>query len=196
MIPAAEHPLVAQIRTQLSRHTPTDASDSQARPAAVAIVVQPRANDLSILFIVRAEYASDPWSGQVAFPGGRREDGDADLLATAVRETAEETGVDLAGNSQLLGRLDDLQSRNIRLPDIFVRPFVLAVGTLPPFQLSSEVAEAFWIPLSVLKDELNWRSTTVSARGSALEVSACHFEGRVIWGMTERILSQLLSLCS
>jgi len=190
----AEHPLIAHVRTRLAQHAPVEESDRDARPAAVAIALRPDGDDLDVLFIRRAEYASDPWSGQVAFPGGRQEPGDTDLLETALRETREETGIDLRSTGQVIGRLDDLHSRTIRLPNVFVRPYVLATGDVESFQLSSEVADAFWVPLSVLKNGASWRLTTVQARGLTFDVSACHFEGMVIWGMTERILSQLLLL--
>jgi 8-oxo-dGTP pyrophosphatase MutT (NUDIX family) len=147
-----------------------------------------------VLFIRRAEFESDPWSGQIAFPGGRAEIGDADLLQTALRETFEETGVDFSPDYELLGRLDDLHSRTVLLPNVFVRPFVIAVGNAPDFERSPEVAEVFWMPLSKLRDQGSWRMTTVHARGRELQVRACDFEGRIIWGMTERIISQLVTV--
>src|SRR3989442_10873051 len=85
-----------------------------------------RGGGLEALFIRRAQRADDPWSGQVALPGGRRDAGDADLFATAVRETREETGIDLAG-AERLGRLDDLYPRTPTLPPVVVRPFVFAL---------------------------------------------------------------------
>jgi 8-oxo-dGTP pyrophosphatase MutT (NUDIX family) len=184
---------IARIGERLAAYHPTLHSGGEARAAAVAIVLRPDADDVHVLFIKRAEYELDPWSGQVAFPGGRHEPGDNDLLDTAIRETAEEIGVDLR-SAELLGTLDDLHSRNVKLPNVFVRPFVMRFDTDQPFELSSEVADAFWVPLSVLRAESSWRATSVSARGLSFEVQACHFEGRVIWGMTERILSQLLNI--
>lgn len=194
MTHAAENSLISQIRYRLEQHSPVNSIDQSARPAAVAIVLVPQASDLNVLFIRRAVYASDPWSGQVAFPGGRQESGDNDLLQTALRETHEEIGADLSDGLELLGRLDDFHSWTTTLPNIFVRPFVIAVEKAPHFTLSREVANAFWVPLSVLRDDANWKRTAVSARGTALDVIAFHCEGQVIWGMTERILSQFLSL--
>ena len=194
MQPDSGNSLIGLIRDRVGAHRPVEDRTDQARAAAVAIVLRAEANDVAVLFIKRADYALDPWSGQVAFPGGRQEVGDADLVETAFRETHEEIGVDLRAHAQLLGQLDDLHSRNVELPNVFVRPFVLAVNDLPPFQLSREVAEAFWVPLSHLRSERSWRETTVTARGLIFQVRACDFGGRIIWGMTERIVSQLLDL--
>ena len=185
--------LIVQARARLRAHIPVPHPEDEARAAAVAVVVRPDGDDAQVLFIKRAEYELDPWSGQIAFPGGRQEPGDGDLLETAVRETFEEIGLDLR-EAELLGRLDDLHSRNVKLPNLFVRPFVFAVTSTFTLQLSSEVADAFWVPFSLLRQDESWQPTTVKARGLSFDVRACNFEGRVIWGMTERILSQLLEV--
>lgn len=130
----------------------------------------------------------------MAFPGGRHEPGDHDLLETAMRETREEIGIDLRSVTQVLGRLDDIHSRTVKLPNVYVRPFVLSLSRDLAFTLSHEVADAFWVPISVLRNESSWRPTTVKARGLTFDVRACEFEGRTIWGMTERITSQLLKI--
>ena len=147
-----------------------------------------------MFFIQRAEYEGDPWSGHIAFPGGRAEEGDESLVDTAMRETLEETGIDLRGVSELIGVLDDLHPRTIRLPAVVVRPFVFLVGEVDDPVLSSEVAGAFWVPLSVLLDRSVWRDTTVKAGNAEISRFAFHHEGYVVWGMTERILSGLLDL--
>src|SRR2546422_8887368 len=100
---------------------------------------------LEILLIRRAERADDPWSGQIALPGGRYGAGDLDLEATAVRETREETGVDLSG-AERLGGLDDLYPRTPILPPVGVRPFVFGLARPPALPPSGEVQRAFWLP--------------------------------------------------
>src|SRR5207249_11060459 len=92
-------------------------------PAAVAVVLHDGNDGIEALFIHRAVRAGDTWSGQIAFPGGRREPTDADLRATAIRETREEIGVDLS-NAERLGVLDDLYPRTPVLPPVVVRPLV------------------------------------------------------------------------
>ena len=86
---------LATVRRALRDHRPQVADAPDARPAAVALVLLDGPQGIEILLIKRAERADDPWSGQIALPGGRYDVGDRDLEATAVRETREETGVDL-----------------------------------------------------------------------------------------------------
>ena len=92
---------LAMVRRALREHRPQVADAPDAKPAAVALVLLEGPEGLEILLIRRAERVDDPWSGQIAFPGGRYDVGDRDLETTAIRETREETGVDLsrAGHS-------------------------------------------------------------------------------------------------
>ncbi len=147
---------------------------------------------LELLFIRRAEHAEDPWSGQVAFPGGRHERGDESLQGTAVRETWEETGIDLAADGAVLGPLDDVRPNTKLLPRVVVRPFVAAVAADVAVTGSGEVAEAFWVPLDALREESGWGETEVMAGGIARRVRAFQHGDNIVWGMTERVVSQLL----
>jgi 8-oxo-dGTP pyrophosphatase MutT (NUDIX family) len=147
-----------------------------------------------LLLIRRADYPGDPWSGQVAFPGGREEIGDASLAETAMRETREETGIDIAAEGMLLGTLDDLRPRSVRLPAIVVRPFVALLDRSEPLVLSSEVAAAFWVPFAALARNESWRDDTVVVRGTSISARVFQHEDHIVWGMTERILTQLIAL--
>ena len=164
-------------------------------PAAVAILLADGAEGggLEVLFIHRAERAGDAWSGQIAFPGGRRDPGDADLLATAIRETREEIGVDLAAAEQL-GVLDDMHPRTPELPPIAVRPFVFGLVERPAITLSAEVQDAFWVSFRALAAAGARREATIQHRGAPHTLPAYVLGNRTIWGMTERILTPLLSL--
>ena len=165
-----------------------------AKRAAVAILVRLGENDEpEIFFVQRSVYEGDPWSGQIAFPGGRAESEDVSLLETATRETFEETEIDLRDRAQLVGALDDLGPVSVRLPAIIVRPFAFLVPESPETVLSADVETSFWVPLSVLPDRSAWRDTTVQARGVEMSRFAFDHQGYVVWGMTERILSGLLS---
>ena len=188
-------PRIARLESELALRTCTAVDDPGARRAAVAILIRLGTDDEpEIFFIQRAVYESDPWSGQIAFPGGREEPGDSSLEHTAARETVEETEFDLANDATMIGVLDDLRPRTVRLPDVVVRPFVFLMPNPPAAVPSSEVADSFWVPLSVLLDRSVWRDTTVTAGGMEMSRFAFHHKGYVVWGMTERILSGLLSL--
>jgi 8-oxo-dGTP pyrophosphatase MutT (NUDIX family) len=183
---------ITDVRRVLRTHRPIEVNEPGTIPAAVAIILLEAGQGLEALFIERAERATDPWSRQIAFPGGRRDPQDADLRATAVRETWEETGVDLR-DAERLGALDDLYPRTPVLPPVVVRPFVFAVPKRPSLEPSAEVHDAFWVPLAMLRAPGVQQVVTVNPRGMTLSVSAYVLGDRVIWGMTERILTPLLN---
>ena len=186
---------IARLEAELRSRSPREVEDAIARRAAVAILIRNGEGDQpEMFFIQRAEYEGDPWSGHIAFPGGREEPGDESLFETAIRETFEETGIDLRDRSELLGVLDDLRPRTVRLPAVVVRPFVFLVSDVAEPVLSSEVAGAFWVPLSILLDRSVWRDARVKAGDAEISRFAFHHEGYVVWGMTEKILSGLLGL--
>jgi 8-oxo-dGTP pyrophosphatase MutT (NUDIX family) len=200
--PAPRVITLAQVRRALRGHQPRTVDAPDALPAAVALVLldgvsPPVGAGLEILLIRRAERAGDPWSGQIAFPGGRYERGDPDLLATAIRETREETGVELA-HAERLGSLDDLYPRTATLPPVVVRPFVFALDRRPPPGLvpSAEVERAFWLPLVRLGEPGVRREITLTLRGVERTFPAYLVDDEVIWGMTERILTPFIGLAT
>lgn len=190
------HPEIARLREKMATHRPIEADEPGIRRAAVALLLRLGAplDEPELFFIQRAQYETDPWSGQVAFPGGREEPGDASLFETAARETREETAIDIHGNGEVLGQLDDLRPRIVRLPDLVVRPYVVLIGEHSDPILSDEVAASFWVPLSALRETQGWRDTIVTAGGTEFTRRAFHHAGFVVWGMTERIVSRFLSL--
>ena len=190
------HPDIVKLHSALESHKAVRAdSEEGVRRAAVALIFRAGESGMpELLFIRRADYPADPWSGQVAFPGGREETGDVNLANTAIRETREETGLDLDNDGTLIGMLDDLRPTTTRLPAIIVRPYVVLLKRLKELLLSDEVAMAFWVPLASLRQVESWRDTTVLARGVQMNRRAFHHQGEVIRGMTERILTQLLAL--
>ncbi len=187
--------LAAALAAQPGALVTLTANDPEPRRAAVAVVLHlaPGAATPAVLFVKRAEYAGDPWSGHVAFPGGRAEPGDATPWDTAARETWEETGIDLRRNAHLLGTLDELYPRTPTLPPIIVRPHVVVASAPEPLALSDELAGGFWVPLDHLAQPGVDRLSTVSARDELLVVPSFVVDGQTIWGMTERILRQLLA---
>jgi 8-oxo-dGTP pyrophosphatase MutT (NUDIX family) len=165
------------------------------RRAAVALVLRVTGSgSLEILLIKRADYEGDPWSGHVALPGGRQEPADASLAATAVRETFEETAIDLARDGELLGTLDEIYPRTPVLPPIVVRPYVFAVAPDVEVVPSAEVAAAFWVPVEGLCDPATTVEAVVVLRGEERRVPSFTHGEHVIWGLTERILRQFVGL--
>jgi len=162
-------------------------------PAAVAVLLHDSADGIEALFIHRAERPGDTWSGQIAFPGGRRDPGDADLRATAIRETQEEVGIDLT-NAEPLGVLDDMYPRTPVLPPVVVRPFVFGLVERPAITLSDEVQDAFWVALRALTAPGVQQDVTIHHRDVTRVMPAYVIGAHTIWGMTERILSNLLGI--
>jgi 8-oxo-dGTP pyrophosphatase MutT (NUDIX family) len=179
---------LTRLKERLAHRHPTTTDDATLIWAAVAVVIAPDPD--AILLIRRADRVGDPWSGHMALPGGRRESGDLDLLATAIRETSEEVGFALLPED-LAGTLDDVVPRTPLLPPIAVRPFVFTLTTRPQFLLNPEVADARWVQLDRLLLPESRRRVKVEIQGGSREVEAFHWEDTVVWGMTERILSDL-----
>lgn len=166
----------------------------EVRRAAILLALRARANgEPEVLMIKRAEAEGDPWSGHIALPGGRMEPGDRDLAATAVRETLEETGVDVARDGRLLGFLDDLMPRSPTQEPIVIRPYVALVRAGVEIVASREVAEAFWVPLSALRAPAAWGTGMVHVRGAERRVSVFRHGEFTVWGLTERVLRQFLA---
>lgn len=165
--------------------------------AAVAAVL--RANDGSpeLLFIERATRDGDPWSGHMAFPGGRTEPFDDDTFDTAVRESREEIGFDITAQRGVrwLGRLDNLEgSPRWSNSGLRVTPHIcLLEGARPDLTLNYEVADALWVPVDELADPRHHIDYHYPPRPEmhfpGIEVA----HGRVIWGLTLRMLQDLFS---
>jgi hydroxymethylpyrimidine/phosphomethylpyrimidine kinase len=116
--------------------------------AAVAILLRESPDGIGVLFIHRSEHPQDPWSGHMAFPGGRAEEGE-EPLATAVREVQEEVGIDLR-QAELLGALDELQAVR-RVPvDLAIAPFVFRLPEGMEPSPGEEVRALCWVSLDDL----------------------------------------------
>jgi 8-oxo-dGTP pyrophosphatase MutT (NUDIX family) len=167
----------------------------EARRAAVAVVVT-REEEPAFVFIRRRERQGDPWSGQMAFPGGFRARDDEPLATTAARETREETGLDLAISGRLLGALDDLSPRTPFLPPIIVSPHVFAVGAREFLVPGDEAEEALWISAHDIFDPGNRTTFPFALPEGERAFPAIQVGPHLIWGLTERILDRLVALAS
>jgi 8-oxo-dGTP pyrophosphatase MutT (NUDIX family) len=182
----------SQIRAALALRPAERVTDAVQSRAAVAIILKEGTDGLEALFIRRAEHPRDPWSGQVAFPGGRAEPGDADLEETARRETLEEIGLDLATAAELLGPLDEVRAMaRLRPMDLTIMPFVYRLRTAAPTTLSPEVTSLHWLPLGALLDPAAKSTMEYVHDSTTLHFPSLDVGGLVIWGLTYRMFTSL-----
>jgi 8-oxo-dGTP pyrophosphatase MutT (NUDIX family) len=179
---------VDELRRALERAPATIAPS--AGHAAVSAVFTP---DLDLLLLRRAARPGDPWSGNLAFPGGRVEPGE-DPFDGARREAAEEVGLHL-DPSWALGRLDDLVAVGGK-PGMVIRPYVfLLPGPLPDLVLQpDEVAETLRVPLPrLLADEgrgpMQWQRGSLSMTLPKVDLPGTEVP---LWGLTLRMVDDLL----
>ncbi len=182
------------ITQQLVQHQPVLSNTGDSH-AAVALILDSAAStsDPEIVFIERARVLSDPWSGHIAFPGGRCEPDDQLPLDTAVRETEEEIGVDLSAG-RLLGRLDDLTGR--RSHHLVVSCFVFMMSSVGPFRQNHEVADVFTLPISRLLETKRQTEVQYEAwQGQVFPaIRLSNHEEPIVWGLTYRFLENFFAL--
>ena len=164
--------------------------DEHDKWAAVAMLLRESQSGPEVLFIRRAEHPRDPWSGHMAFPGGRQHTEDTSLLQTAIRETQEEVGLDLVSEADHIGQLDDLQAIARGKPqETVIRPFVFEVHREQPIRVDEkEVAEALWTPLLPLYRGEADTTRPYQWHGTQIDFPAYDVEGRVVWGLTYQML--------
>jgi 8-oxo-dGTP pyrophosphatase MutT (NUDIX family) len=164
--------------------------------AAVAIVVRDASDGPQVLLIRRAEHPGDAWSGHMAFPGGREDPGDESVLATAIRETFEELALDLRHAGRLLGQLAPLPAVARGRPvGMTIVPFVFELTADAELSYSDEVAEAVWVPLDpLLHGRLRTTFEVDRGGGELVRLPAHDVDGRIVWGLTYRMLDSLFDL--
>ena len=183
-------PSIAEIRRRLGAHRPILQPLAGMRQAAVAMILRDAGPTPEVLFIERASHPDDPWSGHMAFPGGRIDPGDLDPRAAAERETLEEVGLDLA-RAEPLGRLDDMHGHHAAgVPALVISAFVYRSEGDQPLAPNHEVREAFWFPLPALLEPARFverpvrRAQSVTLPGILVGEPDRH----VVWGLTYRFL--------
>ncbi|HXK09347.1 MAG TPA: CoA pyrophosphatase [Vicinamibacteria bacterium] len=175
----------------LRGHAPVRVAGGMPR-AAVALVLREGKEGVEILFIRRAEHEKDPWSGHMGFPGGRAEPDDPSPEATAVRETLEETGLDLARDGESLGALDEVKALARGRPvDLVIAPFVFRLSRTIDGTPSHEVVSLHWLPLSRLLAPETRSTLQYQYEENVLDLPCLRIEGLVIWGLTYRMFEDL-----
>ena len=182
--------LAEKLRQALGRRAPATVRAEGAQRAAVAVVVT-AGPDSAILFVKRQERSGDPWSGHMAFPGGFMASDEHDIETTAVRETFEETGLDLGRHGELVGRLDDVYPRSVLLPKVVVTPVVFGVPATLTVAPGPEVQEALWLPAAQIFSPASRRPYTLELPIGTRVFDSIAIDGYIIWGLTERVLSQI-----
>jgi 8-oxo-dGTP pyrophosphatase MutT (NUDIX family) len=170
----------------VARGDATAALTGALRPAAVLVGMVERSGGLMVLFTRRTDHLH-AHAGQISFPGGGAEEGDESLVATALRETEEEIGLD-PRRVEILGDLPEYRT----ISGYCVTPFVGLVQ--PPFRLvpdKFEVAEVFEVPLSFLLDARNHRRQSMVRDGRRREYYAMPYAHYYIWGATAGMLMNL-----
>ena len=182
----------AAVQVGLAQHQPHLVGSTDKTRAAVAVVLGPTPGGLQLLFIERAQHPDDPWSGHIAFPGGRIEADDPSPRAAAERETLEAVGLDLS-NAEYWGRLDDLTG--YMLP-VVVSGFVYRLATPAVLTLNHEIESAFWAGADQLRDPSKRTQYRLQRRGEEQAFPALDLLGPgrpVLWGLTFRIVRQLVA---
>lgn len=185
---------IASLRARLKRPLPASAvygddgvgRERAATVAAVLVPIVAHASGLTVLFTQRTAHLK-AHSGQVSFPGGRAEPGDASPEDTALRESEEEVGI-ARGRVELLARLPEYFTRT----GFRVTPVVGLIE--PPLQLApdpGEVEAVFEVPLAFLLDPRNHQRHTREFQGATVGYYAMTFEDRTIWGATAGMLVNL-----
>jgi 8-oxo-dGTP pyrophosphatase MutT (NUDIX family) len=179
-----------ELRQALSRRQKQPITDAKLVPSAVLVPLYNKEGQYHVLFTQRTNNVKEH-KGQISFPGGARQEGDKTLLDTALRESAEEIGM-APGRVKILGELDDTITTT---SNYIVTPFVGIIPWPYEFQVDGWETEAIIeVPISALMDKNCLREETEVTGGQAVTSYFYHYQGRVIWGATARILHQFLDI--
>jgi 8-oxo-dGTP pyrophosphatase MutT (NUDIX family) len=177
--------IIARVSRNLAASEPPPGG---LRFAAVSIMVRDTRFP-SVLLIRRAERTGDPWSGQIAFPGGKMQSGDATPRDTAIRETREEVGVDLSRGAEFLGYAPTATTHTGSL-NVVPAVFMLKEGV--EIRPNEEVASYRWVDLEDLTAPRARATYQLNYDGGTAEMPAFKVGDYVVWGLTHRILNSVL----
>ena len=161
--------------------------------AAVALIYRGGITEGELFFIQRAHRPGDPWSGDMAFPGGRLQTGDTSSRDTAMRETGEETGLDLYQSGRYQERLTDRLTRHhSRWRPMVVTPHVFAWQGDDALRLNHEARHGVWIPMDYLSNPDNRSTLIFRTRVGPITLPCCRYQGYCIWGLSYRMMVEFL----
>ena len=188
--------LTRQLETRLRSFSKEEADfEPRSGRAAVAMMVREGPDATEMLMIRRATREGDPWSGHMAFPGGRRDPQDLSNFSCALRETEEEIGVDLGRRGTALGELSDVNTgwRKDR-PEMLVTPFIFQVTELPELTPNHEVDDVVWVPLHFLLDEANREPLEWEWKGQKMATDSYLYDTYRIWGLSLMMIDEMISI--
>lgn len=190
------HFALDEIARSLALREPVRIADPSASRAGVAMVLREGGDGAEVLLIRRATRAGDPWSGHMAFPGGRHQPADPDVVHTALRETREEVGIDLHAAGEVIGLLDELRAVARERPlDLVITPVVCALRRPAALDLDvREVESALWIPLSFFRQPEARAVHRRALDGVETDFPAYRYEQYTVWGMTHFMLERFFAL--
>jgi 8-oxo-dGTP pyrophosphatase MutT (NUDIX family) len=186
---------LANIADCLAKQRPSILSPDDRGHAAVAMLLKEGSSSPEVLFIIRAEHDRDPWSGNIAFPGGRLNPGNESPQQAAERETFEELALDL-GQAQYLGRLNDLYGAAM---PVLVSCFVYQLLEPANLKPNHEVAATFWCPLSKLLEPQRQQRRSFNFRGEDHThpvIELLDTQQPLLWGITYRLIRSFFHLCA
>ena len=180
----------------IADHQPMERSEQSLMQAAIAIILRDSKRGTEFLLMQRAIHERDPWSGQMAFPGGKVESTDESAMAAAIRETEEEVGLRLFEHDYI-GRLDDLYGLKVdNQYSVHVACFVFKLSGEYELRGNYEVADMVWMPFSYLDDPDNavdfYHPHDEKIKMPAVLIDAD--KEQVLWGLSLRMLSTLFEL--
>lgn len=175
--------------------------DKEIKRASVSIFIfnPSTIDEAEILLIQRAKNENDPWSGHMAFPGGRYQNGDENMLNTTIRETFEEIGFDI--NKELLNydkkkynkisRLSDVTTLRHLGEAIVVTPFLFGIEKKPEIQMNQEVDNFFWIPLNFFLKSENQKLREFDINSQKVSLPCYFYDNKIIWGITLSMINEI-----
>lgn len=158
--------------------------------ASVVVILN---RDLEMLFIKRTERSDDPYSGHMAFPGGKKKEADESIRFTAVREVNEEVGIDLERDAKVIGEMDPIKPLSPQGPRYVVTPFVAILENPKDLVISEEVDRCMWIPLFHFLNADNMRLRVKEINGTRVEDFVYGYGDHIIWGMTGKIVNSFIN---
>ncbi|MDY0268277.1 NUDIX hydrolase [Trichloromonas sp.] len=185
---------LTHFRRALNPHPPRMTSGPEHGHGAVALILRPGPQGAEILYIERAAHPRDPWSGDLAFPGGRIDPEDGGIRQAAERETYEEIGLDLR-DADYLGGLDDIVGAHLPVR-VSCCVYALPEGKNPPLRRNHEVSDVFYMPLDKLRAPARHIITRIDWNRAPRETPALTLlpgNRPLLWGITYRLTTQLLN---